>query len=158
MNIVAIDPGASGGMAFWFDGILTVHPMPITEGDVCGQLKFFIGFPTNTPPTIVYLEQVGGFIKGGEKSSPGSAMFNFGRNYGFILGCCAALGVRVELVTPQKWQKAFPVGMAKGVERKRALKAIAQRLYPTEKVTLKTCDALLILDWAKQNNTEGLPR
>jgi len=62
--------------------------------------------------------------------------------------------VRVELVRPQKWQKALGLGSASGcaskTEWKNKLKAAAQRLYPHLKPTLATADALLILDFARR--------
>jgi len=79
-------------------------------------------------------------------------MFNFGRNHGFTLGLLSALYIRTELITPQQWQKRLFLGTSKGmspVQWKNKLKAEAQRLYPDIKVTLKTADALLILEATK---------
>ena len=79
-------------------------------------------------------------------------MFNFGRNFGFLLGTLAGLYIRTELITPQKWQKALGLGTSKGMkptEWKNKLKAEAPRLFPDIKVTLKTADALLILEATK---------
>jgi hypothetical protein len=79
-------------------------------------------------------------------------MFRFGEGYGFVRAIPFAYRVRVELVRPQTWQAGIP-GLAgkKGVERKRALKEHAARIFPDTKVTLSTCDALLIGDWARRN-------
>lgn len=69
------------------------------------------------------------------------------------MGACAALCVPVELVTPQRWQKGMSVGVRAGLERadwKRKLKAQAERLFPGQRVTLATADALLILEWARR--------
>ncbi|HEV7926093.1 MAG TPA: hypothetical protein VGR14_12095, partial [Verrucomicrobiae bacterium] len=100
---------------------------------------------------IAIVEEVGGYIG---KAQPGSTAFKFGRNFGFILGVLQTLGIRVELVRPQKWQKALSLGSATGcaskTEWKNKLKASAQRLYPHLKPTLATADALLILDYARR--------
>ena len=142
--ILAVDPGDSGGFA-WTDSCGNVHcaPMHETEGDVVVFLRnrFCTGIET------VVCEQVQGFI--GNKC-PGSAMFNFGMGYGVIKGATQALGMKLKLVTPQKWQKALSLGNKKDWDRqwKNHLKETAQQLYPNCNVTLKTADALLILHYA----------
>ena len=146
MNILAIDPGASGGLAMALDGApIAAMAMPETEGEICAEIAEWQW-------DVCYLEKVGGFVAG--KAAPGSAMFNFGRNFGFILGVLAALKVRTVLVTPQAWQKALGLGHkdkdTAPAEWKRKLKAEAWRLYPQTTPTLKTADALLILEYARR--------
>jgi len=153
-QIIAIDPGASGGIA-WHDA--DSNPvcvaMPETEGDIL-QLLRDISF--QSPNTICYMEEVGGYVGGA--GNPGSAMFKFGRSYGFLLGCLMSLNIRINLVKPQKWQKELGLGTTKDAggkaEWKRKLKAEAQRRFPTLTVTLKTADALLILDYATKQKGE----
>lgn len=147
MNILAIDPGASGGFA-WFNGVETrCEPMPQTEGDV---LELLQRLSVEGIRNII-IEDQNGFCG---NACPGSAMFNFGRGFGFILGASQALGFSIELVRPQKWQKALSLGSKKDVGGsgpwKRKLKENAQRLYPNCDVTLKTADALLILHYARR--------
>ncbi len=78
-------------------------------------------------------------------------MFKFGTSYGRALGSLEALQIRTVLVRPQVWQKTIGLGSTlKGPQRKRALRDVAKRLYPTHKVTLANCDALLILEHAIQ--------
>ena len=142
---VAIDPGASGGVAWRDAEKITAVKMPETEGDILALLR---GFKQNE--TIVFLEEVGGYIG---KAQPGSAMFVFGRNTGFLIGAIMALGFRLEMVRPQTWQKNLGVGTsrtcASKAEWKNKLKALAQRKFPEAHVTLATSDALLILDYAE---------
>jgi hypothetical protein len=122
--------------------------MPSTEGDLVSVLRDIAAEPTEA---VVVVEEVSGYIG---KAQPGSSAFKFGRNFGFILGVLQTLGVRVELVRPQKWQKALSLGSASGcaskTEWKNKLKGAAQRLYPHLKPTLATADALLILDYARR--------
>jgi hypothetical protein len=102
---------------------------------------------------MAYLEQVGGMIGGRNPAAP--MMFNFGCNYGYVKGVCAALHLPVRLVRPAEWQKAAGVGIKGKMSDnlwKNKLKAEAQRRYPGLKITLKTADALLILDWARGIN------
>lgn len=144
--ILAIDPGANGGIAYSLNGVVTAMPMPDTEGDIRDLIMPLLVYGPE-----VWIEQVGGFVKG--SPAPGSAMFNFGRNVGFLHGLLAAGKARVRVVTPQKWQKELSLGdkkSHKGNGWKNHLKERAQQLYPDLKVTLKTADALLILEHARR--------
>lgn len=146
-TLIVIDPGASGGIAYRRDGQPTdAVRMPPTEGDLVNLLREITPDPANT---VAFVEEVGGYIG---KAQPASSAFKFGRNFGFLLGVLQTLGIRVELVRPQKWQKALGVGHASSctskTEWKNKLKAQAQRLYPQIKPTLATSDALLILEYA----------
>lgn len=152
--IIAIDPGLSGGVAWTYcngDGCFAAVAMPKTEGDIVSLINSII---VNTPNYTVFMEEVGGYCGA---AMPGGAMFNFGRNFGFILGVLAARGVRVELVRPQKWQKHFSLGTVNEsggrTPWKNKLKQKAQQLFPHLDITLKTADALLILEYGKKQNT-----
>jgi hypothetical protein len=160
-NILAIDPGKSGGMASFGWDSAEAFPMPDTPGDVIDAIRGFkFGESWNGTPfrlcpgetPIVYMEKVSGYAGGG--GQPGSAMFRFGEGYGFIQGVVMTLGMRLELVTPQKWQKALGLGHREKTqskcEWKNKLKAEAERLYPGVKVTLATADALLLLEYARR--------
>lgn len=142
-SIIAIDPGKSGGLAHLRgDGVTELHKMPETLGDVCDLLRGMIAYG----PVEVYMEQVNGRGDGS-----GNAMFGFGEGYGFIQGVLMAWAVPMVKVTPQKWQKYFSFG-ARGdlsiTDWKNKLKARAQELYPGQRVTHATQDALLILHYA----------
>jgi hypothetical protein len=149
MTTIAVDPGLSGGIAFQHDNQPEqAVPMPATEGDLVDLLR---NLTAGANEAVAYVEEVGGYIG---KAQPASSAFRFGRNYGFALGVLQTLGVRVELVRPQRWQKSLGLGAASGCasksEWKNKLKASAQRLYPKLKPTLATADALLILDYARR--------
>lgn len=140
--LVGIDPGASGGLAWQVPGFSTaVENMPDTPHELCQLLECI----QKDGSVRVFLEEVGGYTGG--PGAPGSKMFNFGRNFGQILGVCAALGIPVELVKPQRWQKALSLGTSNGLTKtqwKNKLKAKALQLYPDVRVTLAVADALLI--------------
>jgi hypothetical protein len=122
--------------------------MPDTEGGVIHKLRQIVVDGGGPSSVVACVEQVGGYTG---QAQPGSAMFTFGRGYGFLLGVLACLGIRNELVTPQRWQKPLGIGTSTGLSRpewKRKLKVKAEQLFPSQAVTLKTCDALLILDYA----------
>lgn len=146
-KLLAIDPGANGGFANLEDGVVKTLPMPPTDGDVLCHLNHCIAQGCDE----VFIEEVGGYAGGA--GAPGSAMFNFGRGYGFILGVLMARGIRVNLVRPQKWQKHFSLGTVKTsggkTPWKNKLKQKAQQLFPHADVTLKTADALLIFEYGQ---------
>lgn len=149
-TILAIDPGVSGGVAVARFGKVECWPMPETEGDTLALVREIRAAAMAEGEELVcVLEEVGGFAG---KAQPGSAMFRFGEHFGFIKGVVQALGMRLVLVRPQVWQKGFGLGTASACaskkEWKNKLKAEAQRRFPQLKVTLKTADALLILEHA----------
>lgn len=154
--IIAIDPGAKGATAVRYpDGKTEVFPF-ISESEqreTILSLKIYCEMERVRGKVVI--EHVDGFCG---NASPGSAMFNFGRNFGFHLGLLAGCGFSVELVRPSVWQKGFPktakiADKAKAKrEHKAALKEIAARKFPEIKVTLANADALLILDWATKGD------
>jgi hypothetical protein len=96
----------------------------------------------------VFLEELPKFA--GKMS--GSSMATMFRNYGRIEGILAAYGARIEYLPPKKWQTVLGLGDKKthGPRWKAHLKGRAQALYPQLTVTLKTADALLILEAGKK--------
>lgn len=159
-DIIAIDPGQKGGIA-WDSSCI---PMPQTNGDVLKNLRFL----RQTFHTAL-IEHVVGFIPGGGSG----AMFTFGESFGYLQGCLDALGFRVIRVRPQTWQKALNLGKKNPKEKvpagcppevrkaicaanslvdrewKNKLKEEAQRRFPAADVTLLTADACLILDYGR---------
>src|SRR6185436_20838210 len=81
-TIVAVDPGKSGGIAIWPEGahFPTVFPMPETDGDLVLELRTLKDASTTEP--VAFIEHVTDFRPG--RKQPGSRMFTFGENYGFI--------------------------------------------------------------------------
>lgn len=174
--IVAVDPGASGGISFDYGGrgVRSIK-MPETDGDIIAAIRSSEsdmtvlckeGFSFNR---IAVIEKVGGYMG---SAMPGAAMFNFGDGYGFIRGVLQTMGYRIEMVRPQDWMKALALGNVGTVKASRTmtpeekkiharqnaelkriwknkLKDTAQRLFPDQTVTLKTADSLLILEYAR---------
>jgi len=150
---IGIDPGAGGGLAsvtvgrdvHHVEGAAGSIPMPKTERDIWDWIesKWASGFAV--------IEKVGGYMGGEDNRFLGPAMFKFGMNYGFLRGCLIAVGIPFEEVVPRTWQKGLGILGRKKTESKTAfknrLKARAQQLFPGEKVTLATADALLIAEF-----------
>lgn len=148
MKLVGIDPGQSGGIAYQ-DNEGGVHLMPMmeTEGDIKDAL-FKLTFSGNP---VVFMERA-------PSAMPGkvSGLAKLNANAGFIRGVLMARGVRLEIIQPKKWQEPLNLGTRSACkddnEWKRKLKAKAQQLFPhTDGITLKTADALLILNYAITN-------
>jgi hypothetical protein len=142
-NYIAIDPGVGGGIAYIdTDGSVHALPMPDTVGDLRVQLEILCT-AENTGP-IVFLEELPKFA--GKMS--GSSMATMFRNYGRIEGLLSSYRARIEYLPPKKWQSILGLGDKKthGNRWKAHLKGRAQALYPQLTVTLKTADALLILE------------
>ena len=77
--------------------------------------------------------------------------FTYGVNYGQWLGIAAAAEVHMYTVLPSVWMTS--IGCKKGMDygdRKKWLKAKAQKLYPNSKVTLYNADAILVAHYAKK--------
>lgn len=167
-TIISIDPGASGGIAWTLGGKVSAVAMPDTRGDTILRIHSIAeesgmyGWPI-----IAYHEKISGYIPDGGPSM----MFQFGANCERVGCILETLGVRIIEVTPQAWQKSLGLGkkgLTKSPEKatkdqkaavktanavakrdwKNKLKAEAQRRFPGAPVTLRTCDALLLLDFA----------
>ena len=148
MIYIGIDPGQSGGIAVidTVPGGYTVYTTTLsgTERDIADWIA-----ESYTGKAMGYLEGVHSFPGQGVASS-----FKFGMNYGFLRGVLIALELPFETVSPQRWQKAMGVP-AKGknetkTQHKNRLKAMAQQLFPTQKVTLATSDALLLAEYGRR--------
>lgn len=156
MNItIAIDPGKSGGIAWCKDGLLGAVPMP----EALPELKeFFVLLLAGTHSPVAFVEKVPKFVGKAIPSSTTAVLFY---NYGYTEGVLTALGVRIEQIDPHTWQKYFRLGTKKEcastTEWKGKLRAEAIRRFPTQKVTLATADALLILDYALAQQKAAAP-
>lgn len=142
-RILAIDPGMSGGLAYLGPSGIVLNSMPETDQDISVLVMDRLAISD-----VVYIEKVGGYVGG--KGAPGSSMFNFGYNAGFLHGLIAASKTRVIEVPPQRWQKTIGAGTktTHGTKWKSHLKGIAQQRQPRQVITLKTADAVLILEHA----------
>ena len=140
--MIAIDPGAAGGIAYTDeDGNVQAMPMPegMTEQIEAIQMLRAAGH------LKCIMENVGFHMPGN------SAVFTakFARHCGHIEAACYAFGISVEYVTPSKWMKIILGKSIKNkTERKNAIKEAMARRYPHLSVTLKTADALGIYTWA----------
>lgn len=149
---LGIDPGSAGGIAVLnnLGEVVSLAVMPETPKDIFDYLsEIDINAKMNNYEIVAYLEDVG-------KGRPGqssSATAKFARHNGHLEMALLALGIKTIMATPQKWEKTYQLGKSSDctkTEWKNKLKAKAQQLFPKEKVTLKTADALLIAEYGRQ--------
>lgn len=171
-TFIAIDPGCSGAIA-WSDRTgVHVVPMPETRRGCIDAVQEIIKSEAvhgSDGEMIAYMEKVSSYIPGGGASM----MFEYGRNVeriGCVLEC---KGIRIIEIIPRNWQKVLGLGKSERIKAtedmgfiekknvtdwnakakrdwKNKLKSEAERRFPNQRVTLKTCDALLLLDVAIQ--------
>jgi hypothetical protein len=105
-TVIGIDPGLEGGVAIISPKGAVAHNLPVADGGVdawsLGQYFRSCGIAE----TIVVLESVHSMPHQGVASA-----FTFGKGFGTIVGACGALGIRMELVTPQAWKKIVLPGL-----------------------------------------------
>jgi hypothetical protein len=149
INYIAIDPGKNGGIAYIEDEQVRTLPMPEDLGEIC---SFFNEQRMKNKDITLVIEDIPKFVR----FIPGSAVAVMFYNYGYMCGAAQMARCKIVKVPPQKWQKDFSLGTKGDMtdsQWKNKLKAEASRLYPTiDNLTLKTSDALLILEYARRNN------
>ena len=149
MNLLAIDPGKSGGIAYTdTDGSVHAVPMPETVVDLDRLLRTLVCLDT-----ACFIEEIP-MYRGKMNLRATAVLF---RNFGQIEGVLASLRCRVEYLKPDWWQKVLRLGKSPdhGGRWKTHLKGRAQALFPRVDVTLKTADALLILEAGRMHFGQG---
>jgi len=152
MLIIGIDPGISGSICFFQDGVIKdVVEMPtMIEGkknkkQVNGSQIF---------------NEISEKIKNMDKKNikvviehvtamPGqgvTSMFNFGQSFGIIKGICSAMQLSVYFVRPAKWKKYFNlINSEKDASRTRAIEIFPYySSHLSRKKDSNKADAILI--------------
>lgn len=79
------------------------------------------------------------------------ATWTFAQHYGSLRQAIIDQYIPLNEISPKYWQPFYVSKSIKDrAERKKALKAKAQQLFPHIKVTLNNADALLIMDFARK--------
>ena len=128
MLVIGIDPGISGSICFFKDGvILDVIDMPtMTEGkknkkqvngsQIFNEISERIQ-SIDKKDIKVIIEQVSAMPGQGVTS-----MFNFGQSFGILKGLCSAMQLPIYFVRPAKWKKYFNlINSEKDASRTRAI-------------------------------------
>ena len=152
MLIIGIDPGISGSICFFEDGVIKdVIEMPtMTDGkknkkqvngsqifnEISERIK-----KIDKRNIKVVIEQVSAMPGQGVTS-----MFNFGQSFGILKGICSAMRLSMYFVRPAKWKKYFNlINSEKDASRTRAIEIFPY--FSTElsrKKDLNKADAILI--------------
>ena len=150
MKFIGIDPGRSGAIAV-IDEDGGVASCSVFSEEEYKRIAFC------SLPAYAMVEDVHAMPKQGLSST-----FSFGVNKGWILGVMYAVGVKVELVSPNKWKKWFGI-----TSDKSSSIAKAKMLFPnvslrrTERCTKDhdgMAEALLLAEYARsRHNTTGIP-
>ena len=152
MFIIGIDPGISGSICFFQDGVIQdVVEMP-TMIDGKKNKKQVNGSQI--------FNQISEKIKGMDKKNikvviehvtamPGqgvTSMFNFGQSFGILKGICSAMQLPVYFVRPAKWKKYFNlINSEKDASRTRAIEIFPYySSHLSRKKDSNKADAILI--------------
>lgn len=145
MIYIGIDPGLSGALAMISEG----REAKVVSWDPEAYRDALASVSAANEYAVACLEKV--------SAMPGqgvTGMFNFGKNYGHIIGLLEANGISYELVRPQKWKKEFGITG----DKNRSI-AVCKRLFPG--VSLRRTDrcrkdddgmaeALLMAEYARR--------
>ena len=128
MMIIGIDPGISGSICFFEDGVIKdVLEMPtMTEGkknkkqvngsQIFNEISVRI-LKIDRKDIKVVIEHV--------TAMPGqgvTSMFNFGQSFGILKGICSAMQLPVYFVRPTRWKKYYNlINSEKDASRTRAI-------------------------------------
>lgn len=148
VKLVAIDPGASGGLA-WQDSDGVVHAENLPEG-MTAIVDRFRALIVTVPGIVAVMEKVGYWMPG---DHPNSAA-KFARHCGQLESMLYSLGIPFTEIGPGVWMRKLGVLPKDKAERKRAIKELMSRQYPHIKVTLGTADALALLSVSIPDHTK----
>lgn len=140
---IACDPGVSGGFSIHDGESIELVAMP----DGASQIVRFL-LQHKTAGAALWIEEIPKYVGRNIPSSTTAVLFE---NYGLVVGAALAIGYELHRIRPQVWQEPLGLGgkksCASSSEWKRKLRNKAAELYPSQDVTLKNCDALLLLHY-----------
>ena len=119
--ILGIDPGITGGIAFYFPGnpsMIAAEDIPVAGGEV--DVDLLAARLRHMTPAHAFIERASAMPKQGVSST-----FKFGAAYGALRAVVAACQIPTTLVTPAVWKKHYRLSADKEQAR-----AMAIRLWP----------------------------
>ena len=152
MLIIGIDPGISGSICFFHDGVIQdVVEMPtmiegkknkkqVNGSQIYNEISEKIKNMDKKNIKVV-IEHV--------TAMPGqgvTSMFNFGQSFGILKGICSAMQLSVYFVRPAKWKKYFNlINSEKDASRTRAIEIFPYySSHLSRKKDSNKADAILI--------------
>lgn len=132
--IIGVDPGLSGGIS-----ILSAHngsliaaiPMPTTNGKVNAR---------GIAEELKHHHDALAFVEAVSSRPRQAGQFQFGVNVGVVHGVLGALGIPMQLVTPQAWKAPYGLKRADDqtkAETKTAARLLAAKLFPAHATAFK---------------------
>ena len=148
--IVGIDPGKSAGLAKIDtdnEGYLRTCKCPDNTIDMANLISSAQNSAyIDNSKLIVYIENVHAF-----PTDTRSSAFKFGTNFGMWLGILGAYKIEPIRVQPQVWMRDIqPLPKVKK-ERKLEIKRLAIEMFPDNKITLSTADAVMLAVWGARH-------
>ena len=155
MLIIGMDPGISGSICFFQDGVIKdVVEMPtmiegkknkkqVNGSQIFNEISEKIKNMDKKHIKVV-IEHV--------TAMPGqgvTSMFNFGQSFGILKGICSAMQLSVYFVRPAKWKKYFNlINSEKDASRSRAIEIFPYySSYLSRKKDSNKADAILIASY-----------
>ena len=154
MVYIGIDPGKSGGMAVIRNKKTPVLLSVLKWEGAFAMRKYIQGWQKGD--THIVVENVPKTI--GREGASESTGFVLGDHFGQIKGGLEWAGLDYELVRPFVWQNGLGLS-GKCPDRKKMLRDFACDTFPSKvgnRITLATCDAVLIALWALKRDRRGL--
>ena len=154
MNIIGIDPGLTGGIAFIdsFGGTAVFDLPVIRDGKLAwidGAILLPLILDYSKAPRHAAIERVHSMPKQGVASS-----FQFGVGFGAVLSILQAAGCAIELVTPNTWKRDLGLSRDKNASLDKA-----RLIYPGLDLRRKKdegkAEAVLIAHWARTKERHG---
>ena len=163
MLIIGIDPGISGSVCFFQDGVIQdVLEMPtmiegkknkkqVNGSQIFNEISEKIKKMDKKNIKVV-IEHV--------TAMPGqgvTSMFNFGQSFGILKGICSAMQLSVYFVRPAKWKKYFNlINSEKDASRTRAIEIFPYySSHLSRKKDSNKADAILIASFFFETYKEG---
>jgi len=144
--IIGIDPGKGGGISTLYEGVAKAFKMPYSHQEMKDFFKYLNGVSENS---ICFLEKVQlrpDDMQGG-KAFQIQKMLNHFQQLRTMLFVSE---IKYVMVHPRTWQKSLNLLSIKNEsknDRKNRYKLSAKNRFKMLKVTLKNCDALLLLSY-----------
>ena len=165
-GFMGIDPGKTGALAYVYESVRPGEPEGFAIPFLELSLQEWFDWLTiaSTKVRFAVMEELAAINSGGGESGEGQnggkkghagnahTQWKLGVNYGSWVYALVAHRFRHRLIRPSVWQaKLEGLKPDKTINKKTALLHEAQRMFPNvSRVTLTTCDALLLGGYAAQ--------
>lgn len=148
--LIGVDPGKHGGFAIIDPyGLAVVSKMPRTlDGQDIdyAMLAVYFGDLRLSGVHHAFCEQLVKTVAGRTQNAAATAVYAY--NAGAVRGILESQRWQITTVAPMRWQQYFTSKHIRDVgtrdDWKRYLQTLAHQHFPHLKITLETCDALLI--------------